>query len=93
MKHVTLPPFPWDNAKQPVEAEKPYLLEPAPLYVRKLILDMFAGEIGKEDLLYMAKALLQMSDEIFELRARIEGMEMAIKAQSTGIPPNYPQGF
>lgn len=77
MNRVTMPPLPWEGVLTRHESE---VLAPAPKHVRKLILDTFNGKCDQSDLLYMAKALLQMSDEIFELRERMTAMELAFKA-------------
>lgn len=79
-RRVTLPYAPWET---PPEAINDAITVPAPHHVRRLIVDAFTGEVDKADLLYMARAILQMSDEIFELRAKIEGIEAGLTARST----------
>jgi hypothetical protein len=76
-KPVTLPPASWDAA-EPVKIEERMIAPPAPPYLCRLIKDTFNGKVDGRDIQYMAKALLQMSDEIFELRARMDGIEMAV---------------
>ena len=76
MKRVTMPPEPWDVAPRGAE---PVILAPAPVHIRRLIMDAFTGDVGPADLKYMARALLQMSDEIFELRERMAAMDQALK--------------
>ena len=85
MKRVTMPPMPWDA--DGVTNDQPVILGPAPHHVRKLILEAFTGEIEKSDLLYMARAILQMSDEIFELRERLRCLEMAKDALVSPVKP------
>ena len=77
MKRVTMPPLPWDV----VPPDHPAIIEPAPHHVRKLILDAFTGTVDHTDLQYMARALLQMSDEIFEMCERIKALELAFIAK------------
>lgn len=62
--------LPWEGA----------LTRPMPPYMAKLIRDVFTGHVTNSDLVYMAKAILQMSDEIAELRERMRAMELAFKA-------------
>lgn len=78
-KRVTMPPLPWD----PLPAAN-MLAEPAPPYVKRLIRDTFNGKLDGRDIKYMAMAMLQMSDEIFELRARIDALDMALIAKEHG---------
>jgi len=50
-------------------------IKPEPDHARKLINAAFCGKVGPQDLLYMARALLQLSDEIHELRQRLKRLE------------------
>jgi hypothetical protein len=70
-KPVTVVPFPWDAPKL-VAASEP----PAPL-----VASTFNGKVGKRDIRHMAMAILQMSDELHEMRERIRALEMAVAAK------------
>lgn len=77
MKHVSLPPAPWDQTPPANTPDAP----PPPVGATKmerLIANTFKGKLTDGDLRFMAIALLQMSDEIFELRERIAGMEAGL---------------
>ncbi|NBT33290.1 MAG: hypothetical protein EBT13_15720 [Rhodobacteraceae bacterium] len=78
MKAVTIPPFPWDAVAEKVISEAAPVVEPQKSYMGRLIRDTMRGKVDERDMEYMAKAILQMSDEIFELRERIRAMEMAV---------------
>ena len=60
-----------------------------PPNAQRLIDNTFHSNLGKRDVIYMAKALLQLSDEMFEMRERIKALELALNAANrkpTGIP-------
>ena len=72
-----MPPLPWDV----VPSDHPEIIDPAPHHVRKLILDSFTGKVDHTDLQYMARAILQMSDEFFILQERVKALELALAAK------------
>ena len=75
MTRATLPLCPWDKHRI---TEADLIGHPstrAPAHIQKLILHTFQGKVGSQDMQYMAKAILQMADEIFTLRARLDALE------------------
>ena len=75
MNRATLPLCPWDKHRI---TEADLIGHPstrAPAHIQNLILHTFQGKVGSQDMQYMAKAILQMADEIFELRKRISVIE------------------
>jgi hypothetical protein len=73
---------PWETAKPrptlpPVVPTKPQLIERAMI-----------GRMSLEDQAYMARAILQLSDEAAEMRERIRALEMALALM---IKPQGPQ--
>lgn len=66
---VSLPNEPWDH--------NPKAAQPSQEHYRKLVGKAFDGHVGPRDILYMAKALLQLNDEMHELRERIVVLEKA----------------
>ncbi len=65
------PPAPWEGAM--VRTDE------TPQFMHKLIRNVFTGKVTERDLTYMAHALLQMSDELAEMRERIKALELAMK--------------
>ena len=76
MKHVSTPTPPWEGAL----TRKPEI----PPHMYKLISHVFTGNVSQQDLTYMAKAILQMSDENYELRERVCALELAFAAVRGG---------
>jgi hypothetical protein len=72
-KPATLPTAPWDA----VPGENKHM--------KHLINDWIGKKVGPSDMLYMAQAILQLSDELFELRERMKAMELAHKER--GVSP------
>jgi hypothetical protein len=59
---------------------------PAPVdHARKLINAAFLGKLEPQDMVHMARALLQISDEMAEVRERMAAMEMAFRALLAGV--------
>lgn len=77
-KPVTVIPFPWEAPKrvEPVLA--------SPQKPNPLIGLTFDGKVSERDLKHMAMAILQLSDELFEMRERIRVLEAAIAAKGNG---------
>ena len=55
-------------------------LAPFPATKTQFIDSALNGRMTPEDQAYMARALLQLSDEAAEMRERIRALEMAVKA-------------
>lgn len=72
MNRPTLPAAPWEGSLTRPPAIPPFM--------DRLIRDVFTGKTTIADLTYMAKAILQMSDEMAEMRERIKALELAMKA-------------
>lgn len=53
-------------------------------HTRKLINAAFLGKLGPQDMVHMARALLQLSDEMAEMRERMRAMEMVVRAVMAG---------
>lgn len=47
-------------------------------HTRKLIGRAFNGKMKQADMLFMARALLQLSDEMHELREELRGVKLAL---------------
>lgn len=48
-------------------------------HARKLINAAFCGKVGPADMVYMARALLQLSDELAEMKERVRALELVAK--------------
>lgn len=57
------------------------LLKPWPSARSEFIANAVVGRMTPEDQAYMARALLQLSDENAEMRERIKALEMAFKSR------------
>ncbi len=60
-------------------------LAPAPITKPAFLERAFAGRIGPDDLVHIARAVLSLSDENAELRQRIVALEMAFKEMRGGV--------
>ena len=49
-------------------------------HTRRLINAAFCGKLEPQDMVHMARALLQLSDEMAEMRERMRAMEIRIGA-------------
>ena len=75
MEHITLPSAPWEGALvRPAQSARTLSSKPAEAIIRRA----FTGKSEPQDLAYLCRAMLQMSDEVAELRERIRGMEMGL---------------
>ena len=78
MAHITLSAAPWEGALvRPAQSARPLSGKPAEAIIRRA----FTGKTEPQDLAYLCRAMLQMSDEVAELRERIRGMEMGLAAR------------
>lgn len=65
----------------PARACAPVLLKPWPSAKSEFMANAVVGRMTPEDQAYMARALLQLSDECAELRERVKALEMAFKCR------------
>lgn len=61
-------------------------LAPEPSPRRDFIARALSGVMGPQDQAYMGRAVLQMADEIAELRERIRALEMVVRRQCEAPP-------
>lgn len=79
MASISVKSAPWEGALvRPSYSSGPLSAKPAEAIIRRA----FTGRTEPHDLAYMARAMLQMSDELAELRERLRGIEMGLAARN-----------
>ena len=73
MGKVSLGKAPWEESE--------LVDKGSPEHYRRLVGKAFDGNATPRDILYMAKALLQLNDEMHELRERLTILERAFKSR------------
>lgn len=72
---ISMPTPPWEGAQLRTEhSPRPLSVKPAEAIIRRA----FTGKAEPQDVAYLCRAMLQMSDELAELRERVRGMEMGL---------------
>lgn len=67
---------PWPG----IALRKPVSLPPVPAAKIDFVQSAMIGRMTPEDMAYMARALLSLSDENAELKERVRALEMVVKA-------------
>lgn len=75
-RSISMPTPPWEGGAvvRPVHSPRPLSERPAEAIIRRA----FTGKAEPQDVAYLCRAMLQMSDELAELRERVRGMEMGL---------------
>lgn len=66
---------PWPG----ISIRKPVSLPPVPAAKIDFVQSAMIGRMKPEDMAYMARALLSLSDENAELKERVRALEMAVR--------------